>query len=343
MKLLSQPPSRVSDQIVIPFRGFRLAFATGAAVGLALTMFLPHPGSASLEAVAVEDGKPQEQDAAEDLPAVDLGGFGSDELVEPRELPERGQLVFNQDNVQNRIMEHWDQYDWAFETQRWGHYQVVLTYHLEANTLGVQFHHHDTDTRHRRLLRHTGPDRTSTVNLGEVRLEAAGEHLFSVYTPTLANRDSFQVHEIRWIPVPAGEAPPAADNGVISLPAAAAVTWSEQLRYEPQEDKNCLGYWIDKEDWAEWEFEVTEPGTYEVIVHKGCADDSAGAEVAVVVGDQETRFTVAATGGFQQWQPVSAGTIELGESGTHFLALRPLSKPGRAVMDVLKVELRPAS
>lgn len=311
------------------------------AVAFGAGLMLGFPAPASEE--AGEPASAEQEAEAEELPPVDLGGFGSDELVEHRELPQRGQLLFNQDNVQNRIMEHWDQYDWAFETQRWGHYQIVVTYHLEANSLGIQFHHPDTDTRHRRLLRHTGADRTSTVYLGDVHLEAAGEHLFSVYTPTLANRDSFQIHEIRWIPAPAAEAPPQGDNGVISLPAAAAVTWSEKLRFEPQEDKNCLGYWTSEEDWAEWEFEVAEPGTYEVIVHKGCADNSAGAEVAVLVGDQETRFTVEATGGFQNWQPVSAGTIEIGESGTHFLALKPLSKPGPAVMDVLKVELRPAS
>jgi hypothetical protein len=84
------------------------------------------------------------------------------------------------------------------------------------------------------------------------------------------------------------------------------------------------------------------PGKFKVTLEYGCGDKSGGSEVALLASnDQVLKFKVKETGGFQNWQSIELGTIELGSEGSHQLAVQPLSKPGTAVMDVRKITLTP--
>lgn len=130
-------------------------------------------------------------------------------------------------------------------------------------------------------------------------------------------------------------------TGDVRLFARDARVHGEQLRYEPQPNKNVLGYWTNVSDWAEWEFDIAEPGRYEVEVQQGCGTGSGGAEVAVAIGDQTLKFTVQETGHFQQMILRSIGEVELA-AGRHTLSVKPLTKPGAAVMDLRRIVLRPA-
>ena len=129
-------------------------------------------------------------------------------------------------------------------------------------------------------------------------------------------------------------------SGDIRLHAKGATVHGQSLRYEPEPHKNVLGYWTNVADWAEWEFEVTAPGIYEVEIQQGCGNGSGGAEVAVEIGDQALTFTVAETGHFQNMIQRAIGTVEL-TAGKHHLAVKPRTKPGAAVMDLRRVVLRP--
>jgi hypothetical protein len=51
---------------------------------------------------------------------------------------------------------------------------------------------------------------------------------------------------------------------------------------------------------------------------------------------------VIKTRGFQDFVKRSIGTITLGEVGAYTLTVKPLSKPGAAVMDLRRVRLVPA-
>jgi arylsulfatase A-like enzyme len=128
--------------------------------------------------------------------------------------------------------------------------------------------------------------------------------------------------------------------GDIRLHARDAHTHGENLRYEPQPNKNVLGYWTDAVDWAEWEFEVLAPGKYEVEVQQGCGQGSGGARVAVIVNRQTLTFTVQETGHFQQMILLPIGEVGL-TAGKHTLAVKPQTKPGAAVMDLRRIVLRP--
>ncbi len=131
-------------------------------------------------------------------------------------------------------------------------------------------------------------------------------------------------------------------KGDIRLHAKDARVHAQTMRYEPQPNKNVLGYWIKPEDWADWEFEVAEPGNYEVEVQQGCGRGNGGAEVAVVIGEQTLKFIVQDTGHFQSMISRTIGEVKL-EAGKHTLAVKPQTKPGAAVMDLRRVVLRPVA
>jgi arylsulfatase A len=135
-------------------------------------------------------------------------------------------------------------------------------------------------------------------------------------------------------------------RGDIRLHARDARVHGETLRYEPQPNKNVLGFWTKPTDWAEWEFEAATPGRYEVEIQQGCGTKSGGAEVAVEIGGDSglttLPFTVQETGHFQQMILRVIGEVEL-TAGRHTLAVKPRTKPGIAVMDLRRVVLRPVA
>jgi arylsulfatase A len=130
-------------------------------------------------------------------------------------------------------------------------------------------------------------------------------------------------------------------TGDIRLHARDARVHGNNLRYEPQPNKNVLGYWTDAGDWAEWDFEVPAAGSYEIEVQQGCGNGSAGADVDVAIGGHTIRFTVQETGHFQHMILRMIGQVEL-PAGKQTLTVKPVTKPGAAVMDLRRVVLRPA-
>jgi hypothetical protein len=114
------------------------------------------------------------------------------------------------------------------------------------------------------------------------------------------------------------------------------------VRYEPNPHKNTIGYWAKKEDWVSWDFTVSKPGRFDVLALQGCGKGSGGAEVEFTFDDKPSlKMTVQDTGGFQNFVERHIGTIEL-SAGRHTLSVKPLTKPGQAVMDLRQVMLKPA-
>lgn len=134
---------------------------------------------------------------------------------------------------------------------------------------------------------------------------------------------------------------PQAADGTVTMPAKWASVHGETLRYEPLPHKNTLGFWVDPKEWASFEFELKQPGTYEVELLVGCGNGSGGSEVLVAVDEQKLKFTVEQTGGFQNFVTRKIGQIKLDKPGSYTLEIRPQTKPGPAVMDVREVRLLP--
>lgn len=129
-------------------------------------------------------------------------------------------------------------------------------------------------------------------------------------------------------------------NGDIRLLAQSARVHGQKLRYEPEPHKNVLGYWTEADDWADWAFEVSAAGVYEIEIQLGCGDAAGGSQVVVEIAGREFPFEVTPTGHYQQMISKVVGQVEL-PAGRQTLAVRPRLKAGAAVMDLRLVVLRP--
>jgi len=141
-------------------------------------------------------------------------------------------------------------------------------------------------------------------------------------------------------PNPAYHPSPQATNGSITLLARDADVHGVMLRYEPLPHKNTLGFWVNLNDWAHWEFEVTQAGKFAVEITYGCGTGSGGSEVEFAVGTQALMFKVEPTGGFQVFVKRDIGEFSFDQPGRYTLTVKARSKPGPAVMDLPKVILQ---
>ena len=135
---------------------------------------------------------------------------------------------------------------------------------------------------------------------------------------------------------------PPNKDGVITLPARTALVQGTMLRFEPLPHKNTLGFWVNKDDTATFDFTVEKGGAFTVEVLQGCGKGSGGAEVELAVGDEKLTFTVKDTGGFQAFEAREVGTLKVEKAGRHTLTVRAKTKPGPAVMDLRQIVLTPA-
>lgn len=133
-----------------------------------------------------------------------------------------------------------------------------------------------------------------------------------------------------------------AADGTLTLPAETADVHGVMLRYEPLPHKDTLGFWVRQDDWASWDFRLQKAGRFTIEILQGCGPGNEGSQVEFAVGTQRVVTEVVKTRGFQDFVKRSIGTITLGEPGAYTLTVKPLSKPGAAVMDLRQVRLVPA-
>ncbi|MGB0581259.1 MAG: sulfatase [Limisphaerales bacterium] len=129
-------------------------------------------------------------------------------------------------------------------------------------------------------------------------------------------------------------------DGNIPLLCRHADIHGTMLRYEPMPHKNTLGYWVNESDWASWEFHVSKPGTFDVVVTQGCGKGQGGSDVEFAVGDQTLVMEVKDTGHFQNFIQRNIGRMKLAK-GQHVFTVKPLKKAKNAVMDLPRVVLQP--
>jgi hypothetical protein len=236
---------------------------------------------------------------------------------------------------------HFAHWNWTMQAPRWGNYYVGLVYESVRPKLGVQLKVGDDGVLKSYAPRTNPLAKGEPLVLGAIYLPKAGEYPVSLLTGDQSNVPAFQVKGVHFRPAPESEPHGQSIDGTIELLASTATTYAETLRYEPKPEKDCLGFWKSKEDWAEWVFDVTDPGRFEVVLHYGCGSGAEGSRAAVLANASTLEFDVADTGGFQNWREIKLGTVELKTKGPNRLAIVPLEIKGAALMDVRKVVLTP--
>jgi hypothetical protein len=163
------------------------------------------------------------------------------------------------------------------------------------------------------------------------------------------------LREVRWgrsRDSQTGTKPPlqqADTNGVFVLKAIEAEIHGQIARYE--ELKDCIGFWMVREDYVSWACDVMKPGRFGVAITYACAPGVEGSQYTVSVeapavdsepseapGSKITD-TVKATGGWASYIMEAPGEIEL-SPGRYKIAVRALTVQS-AVMNLREVKLSP--
>lgn len=234
-----------------------------------------------------------------------------------------------------------DYVTWDFKPTRWGRYSVDVVYSADGGA-GTEVTVEIAGEKLTASRPSTGSGNTyQTLSLGSFYLAKSDPFVVRVGCPKLVGAAVMNLQSVVLRPAPEGEVAAADAAGVITLRAAQATTHSVRMRYEPQAIKNCLGYWVETSDWADWTFPVGRAGVYDIEVWQGCGKGQGGSDVAVEIAGRRFDFVVEETGHFQSFLPRKVGRVELAIPGTHHLAIRPQRKAAGAIMDIRQIRLVP--
>ncbi len=134
-----------------------------------------------------------------------------------------------------------------------------------------------------------------------------------------------------------------ATDGSVKMLAKDATIHGTTVRYEPQPHKNTIGYWTKVEDWVSWELKLHKPGSFTVELNQACGKGSGGSDYTVTIGKQTLTDKVPDTGAFTNFVNRKIGAVKLDKPGNYTVAVKPITKPGVAVMDLRAITLIPQS
>lgn len=279
------------------------------------------------------------------LPPDPFGSLLAEERIPDYEMEvdrKRGSFLVPAKEGKYVAGSHFANWNWKMKANRWGNYFVAVKYASAMTTkIGIQVKVGEEALLKGYAPRTGGPDKVDNVVVGLAYLPKNGEYPIMLLTGDKSQEPPFSVKGIEFTPAPENKPLGQSIDGTIQLEAKTATTYSEKMRYEPKPEKNCLGFWADEKDWAEWKFDVSTPGKFKVVLTQGCGGGNGGSEVAVLIDGQTLRFKVEETGGFQNWKDRDLGEVDLKIEGEHKLAIKPITKTGKAIMDVQKVVLTP--
>ena len=133
------------------------------------------------------------------------------------------------------------------------------------------------------------------------------------------------------------------EDGGITLLAIDAKVHGKKARLEKKGDNpHNIGYWTDVKDTVTWDVTVSKGGTFDVGLEYSLAPNSAGAVIAIEFGKaRPVEVPLQAGKSFLDFRTVDLGRVELAAEKMT-VTVRPLKKPGVAVMDLRRIELKPA-
>jgi len=108
-------------------------------------------------------------------------------------------------------------------------------------------------------------------------------------------------------------------------------------RYEAEQD--FLGYWTNKNAALEWEFYCRGKATFDVFVELAGTADAQGATWSLAIGSETLQGVTSNTGGWNTFQRVRVGSIDLDANGNVNCQLTPSTMPGDAVMNLRAIEV----
>jgi alpha-L-fucosidase len=126
-------------------------------------------------------------------------------------------------------------------------------------------------------------------------------------------------------------------DGSVVLPASEARTHGSEIKYETGHERDNLGFWTNPADWADWTFEVTKPGKFDVSAEVAALEK---ASLEISIGDSRTSGAAAATGDYGKFKVAKLGTLEITAPGKVTLAVRPV-RDGWHALNLKAIRLKP--
>lgn len=233
---------------------------------------------------------------------------------------------------------------WDYKPTRWGMYDIQLVYSRSAPELGTVMQLELQDRVFPFPISGTQSDEHfRTQRVTRVYLPKSDPFTLKLRADRITGGSVGNVRAVILSPAPEGE-PIVQNSDRITLHSRDATTHSVMMRYEPATNKNCLGYWVNPNDAAEWKFTISKPGTYKLELWQGCGKGQGGSDVKVEVRDEtgqirETTFTVQDTGHFQNFVPRDLGSVTFEKAGQYSLWVQPQNKKADAILDIQRIVL----
>lgn len=248
-----------------------------------------------------------------------------------------GRIVFSEANAKRGED---GSLSWSYRPTRWGMYSVEGIFEgvTEATDIRIEIAGQTLGT--------SGVPKPDLAPFGSLTASVTYFPEAKPYEVRAISKSGNKLKGVLLRPAPEGQ-PIAQREESITLQARDATTHGIMMRYEPATNKNCLGFWTNPRDAAEWKFAVTKPGDYEVELWQGCGKGQGGSDVMVqVLGSEavlkQVRFVVEETGHFQNFAPRKLGVVHFAAAGAYSLWVRPEQKKAAAVMDIQRIVLLPA-
>jgi len=128
----------------------------------------------------------------------------------------------------------------------------------------------------------------------------------------------------------------------VELAAKSAVIHGSVARYELLQGVGNICYWTEQNDWLDWSFNVDKSGAYVVELKYSCAPGFEGSTFDVAVEEQHLNGRISVhTGAWSYYDTMQLGVLNFDHTGSYTLSLKPTSKPGGAVMNMVWLQLIP--
>jgi hypothetical protein len=233
-----------------------------------------------------------------------------------------------------------DRVVWEMKATRPGMYDVSLTYSLAGGKSDLLIAFGEAELTPQ--ITATGSwYKYRTVPIGRVHIPSAGTHSVIVGCAAKTGGAVMNLKALLLDPAPEGESVLQADDGVILCHSKQATVHGSKLQYEHNPKKNTLGYWVNVDDWAHWEFANSAAGDFDIEILQGCGKGQGGSKVELRVAGKTLPFVVEETGHFQNFEPRIIGRVNLA-AGDVRLEVRPIEKARNAIMDLRQIRLIPA-
>ncbi len=128
-------------------------------------------------------------------------------------------------------------------------------------------------------------------------------------------------------------------DGSVTLPASEAGLHGSPIQYEFGGGHDNIGYWTNPQDWADWNFKVTQPGKFTI---SALIAAPAPASFELSIAGQSFRCAAPITENYTTFKSVEVGVVEIPAAGENTLAVHPVPD-GWQPMNLKAVELKPVA